>query len=261
MNIYKTLKFGREDLNRPRQDVFTRHEANGPESRFYQLIQRRMFKRRILSWFEDIKSSARKGDRIVIILCAHGQSETGDVILKCGGVNEVLTQVEIYTKLDGLIPGVRLLLVNEACYSGSWTEAIRQPRGAELLHEAASRKNEKSYDYRSTSDNIRCSLFAAAFVQELENNPEGQIRQHTKRIAAEISHVGPSQLRSPPEFAKPLELTNKSLHSNSFYCGFHQERTSTPKTARRTAHRVSVCEGYVAATDAGGHTATSYGKR
>ena len=49
VNIYKTLKFGREDLNRPRQDVFTRHEANGPESRFYQLIQRRMFKRRILS--------------------------------------------------------------------------------------------------------------------------------------------------------------------------------------------------------------------
>lgn len=183
------------------------------------------------------------------------------MILKCGGVNEVLTQVEIYTKLDGLIPGVRLLLVNEACYSGSWTEAIRQPRGAELLHEAASRKNEISYDYRSTSDNIRCSLFAAAFVQELENNPEGQIRQHTKRIAAEISHVGPSQLRSPPEFAKPLELPNKSLHSNSFYCGCHQERTSTPKTARRTAHRVSVCEGYVAATDAGGHTATSYGKR
>lgn len=72
VNIYKTLKFGREDLNRPRQDVFTRHEANGPESRFYELIQRQMFKRRILSWFEDIKSSARKGDRIVIILCAHG---------------------------------------------------------------------------------------------------------------------------------------------------------------------------------------------
>lgn len=84
VTIYKTLKFDGEDLNRPRQDVFTRHEANGRESRFYQLIQRRMFKRRILSWFEDIKSSARKGDRIVIILCAHGQSET-DVILKGGG--------------------------------------------------------------------------------------------------------------------------------------------------------------------------------
>lgn len=53
-------------------------------------------------------SSARKGDRVVVILCAHGQSD-GGVILKCGGFNEILTQVEISMKLDGLVPGVRLL--------------------------------------------------------------------------------------------------------------------------------------------------------
>lgn len=109
--------------------------------------------------------------------------------------------MEISTKLDGLVPGVRLLLVNEACYSGSWAEAMRQHRDSKLLYEAASEKNKKSYNYRSTSDNVRCSLFAAAFGQELEINPEGQIRQHTKRIASEISHVGPSQLTSPPELA------------------------------------------------------------
>lgn len=200
VNICKTLKFGREDLNRTREEVFTRHEANGPESHFYELVQRGMFKRRILSWLEDVKCSARKGDRIVVIICAHGQSD-GGVILKSRGFNEVLTQVEISTKLDGLVPGVRLLLVNEACYSGSWAEAMRQHRGSEVLYEAASEKCKKSYNYRSTSDNIRCSLFAAAFVQELEINPEGQIRQHTKRIASEISHVGPSQLTTPPEFA------------------------------------------------------------
>lgn len=36
VNIYKTLKFGREDLNRTREEVFTRHEAYGPESQFYE---------------------------------------------------------------------------------------------------------------------------------------------------------------------------------------------------------------------------------
>lgn len=97
-------------------------------------------------------------------------------------------------KLDGLVPGVRLLLVNETCYSGSWGEAMRQHRGSEVLYEAASEKNKKSYNYRSTSDDVRYTLFAAAFVQELKINPKGQIRQHTKRMALEISHVGPSQL-------------------------------------------------------------------
>ena len=56
LNIYKPLKFRRENLNHSRQDVFTRHEANGPESQFYELIQGRMCTRRILYWLEDIKS-------------------------------------------------------------------------------------------------------------------------------------------------------------------------------------------------------------
>lgn len=126
------------------------------------------------------------------------------MILKCGGVNEVLTQVEISTKLDGLVPRVRILLVNKVYYSGSWAEAMRQHGGSELLYEAASEKNKKSYTYKSTNDNVRRSLFAAAFVRELEINPEGQIRQHTKRIASEISHVGPSQLTNPQESATSI---------------------------------------------------------
>lgn len=55
------------------------------------------------------------------------------MILKCGGVHEVLNQVEISLKLDGLIPSVKLLPVNEACYSGSWIEAMRESGGAEVL--------------------------------------------------------------------------------------------------------------------------------
>lgn len=71
---------------------------------------------------------------------------------------------------------------------------MRQHRGSEVLYEAASKKNKKPYNYRSTNDDVRYAFFAAAVVQELEIIPEGQIRQHTMRIASEISHLGPSQL-------------------------------------------------------------------
>lgn len=93
-------------------------------------------------------------------------------------------------------------------------------------------------------------LSAVAVIQELEINPEGQIRQHTKRIASENFHVWLSPLSSPPGFAASArnlwnhQINHFILTSSIVASRYHRGHTySTPTTARGTADRVSIDEG------------------
>jgi hypothetical protein len=56
------------------------------------------------------------------------------------------------------------MLVNEACFSGAWTPIVAEAgSNRDVIVEAASRANE-----RSASGKYRCSLFACAYVEEIE---------------------------------------------------------------------------------------------
>jgi hypothetical protein len=90
---FKTLKFGRDDLNRAREDVFTREQASS-EERFYTIVGPGGFKVAIFDWLDDVKARALKGDRIVIVFCAHG-SEDGCVVLNTQDEKEYLSRTEI----------------------------------------------------------------------------------------------------------------------------------------------------------------------
>ena len=208
VNAYKTLRFGREDLGWQREDVYTRSEG-ATANQFYQLVPPRSFKRTIFDWLENEKAKAVGSDRLVLVFCAHGQEYSCNVVLETQGEPrpELLSKTELGNSLAGHAAGVRILIVDEACFSGSWTTLSPDLPGKQVLVEAASSIGGLSYNHRSASQMVRCSLFGVALLQELSVSPEGRIREHTTRIASEISHVQAGQPTSAPTFsAEPRSL-------------------------------------------------------
>ena len=176
-------------------------DRRGPLSTLYQLVAPRTFKQTIFDWLENVKSRAVSGDRLIPVFCAHGLTGSCKVVLSTQSWFEYLSKAELGTSLAGLAADMGVLIVNEACYSGSWTTLSPDLHGKEVLVEAASPKGGLLYNYRSASSITRCSLFGAAFVQELTVSPEGRAREHTTRIASEVSHVETGQPTGAPTFS------------------------------------------------------------
>ncbi|KAJ6093204.1 hypothetical protein N7486_008493 [Penicillium sp. IBT 16267x] len=131
-------------------------------------------------------------------MIGHGNQRNGDVTLYPQHASQkFLSKAEMIAALSALPPHVRLLIVNEACYSGTWaTIAPDVSPQRDVLVETAATLGEKSWTYSSGRN--RCSLFGAAFVEELTTHPEGRIDQHRSRIVDEMLHVGPDQETSTP---------------------------------------------------------------
>jgi hypothetical protein len=109
---FKTLKFGRDDLNRAREDVFTREQASS-EERFYTIVGPGGFKVAIFDWLDDVKARALKGDRIVIVFCAHG-SEDGCVVLNTQDEKEYLSRTGAENKTESKEKPLGMFTGNEA---------------------------------------------------------------------------------------------------------------------------------------------------
>ncbi|KAJ5229421.1 hypothetical protein N7489_010129 [Penicillium chrysogenum] len=181
--------FGRDDLG-PRSQIYDSSEAANP---FYHIAGPGGLKRKILNWVRNVSTRVATGDRVIIIFMAHGL-DGSRIILKSQIGTEYLTRAEVTTALATLPQGIRVLLVNEACYSGSWaTIAADTGSGRDVVVETAASIGEQSYNYRSASGRYRCSLFAAAFIEELTTHPEGRIDRHYTRIREEMRHVSPNQ--------------------------------------------------------------------
>ncbi|KAJ5622524.1 hypothetical protein N7528_005756 [Penicillium herquei] len=179
--------FGRDDL-RERVQIYDEEEARTP---FYQLKTSGL-KSHILDWVKNVSHQVSSGDRIIVVLIGHGDERTSGVTLyPQHGAQDCYPLF--------LPPNVRLLIVNEVCYSGAWT-TITPNIGAnrDVLVKSATTIGERSWAYRSGSGRNRCSLFGAAFVEELTTHPEGRISQHRSRIVDEMYHAGPDQETSTP---------------------------------------------------------------
>ena len=190
-NMSGPLLFGRDDM-RTRTQVYDSDEARVP---FYQLSAPSGTKRLALNWIQNVAPRLRQGDRVVIVFIAHGERNSSNIILSNGPRgNEYLSRTEVIAALSVLPAGVRVLLINEACFSGSWTTAAPELGGAcNVMVETASTINERGANYRSASGRYRCSLFATAHIEELNTYPEGRISQHYTRIKEEMRFVAPDQ--------------------------------------------------------------------
>jgi hypothetical protein len=136
-SAYRPFLFGREDL-RERTEIYDTAEAANP---FYHLVNGadQGLKETIVNWIRNVSDRVKAGDRIIIILIGHGQADSASVVLNSRVGKEYLTKTEISTSLSALPPLVRVILVNEACYSGTWaTVAIDTSAGRDVLVEAAS---------------------------------------------------------------------------------------------------------------------------
>ncbi|KNG91340.1 hypothetical protein ANOM_000503 [Aspergillus nomiae NRRL 13137] len=153
----------------------------------------------------NVSNQVGPGDRITVVLIGHGTQRDGAVTLyPQHAKQEFLSKAEMIAALSVLPPDVRLLIVNEACYSGTWTMiAPEVGTQRDVLVETAATLGEQSWSYTSGSGRNRCSLFGAAFVEELTT-------QHHSRIVDEMRYVGPDQITSAP-----LVISSRALLSHN----------------------------------------------
>lgn len=192
INMSGRLLFGRDDL-RDRVQVYDHDEAQSP---FYQLSAPHCTKHLALSCIRNIAPRLRPGDHVILVFTAHGQRDT-NIILHNGPLGiEYLTKTEAIAALSILPASIRILLVNEACYSGGWTTAapvLGDTR--DIMVETASATNEKASNYRSFSLTKvpLLSLLPRHIWRSLPPILRAGISQHCTRIKEEMRYVAPDQ--------------------------------------------------------------------
>ena len=214
LRIYMTpargpMVYGRDDLGR--REII--HTVNDPA--FYQHVHGQL-KSRVINWVTQASSSMQNGDRMIIVVAAHGEIRTGNIFLKTHQDAEFLRVEELYLALKQLPANVRILFVNLACFSGKWgalaKKMDREGRGHETLIETASSSSETSQNHRSMSNRVRCSFFGCAFVNELVTFPDATIRERTRRIREEMECLPAGQNSSTPQcFPAPRGLLSSGI--------------------------------------------------
>lgn len=91
------------------------------QNSFCQLAGQEGLKHNVLRRIRDFSHCLHAGDRVIIVFVGHGQKGSGNIILNSQRGLEYLTKAEVLASLYSLPPNMRVLLVSEACYSGSWT--------------------------------------------------------------------------------------------------------------------------------------------
>ncbi|KAJ7217492.1 hypothetical protein B0H12DRAFT_1241716 [Mycena haematopus] len=123
-----------------------------------------VLKTRFLQSVFQVAAQAQAHDTIVIVLCGHGEEDTGDIILGRPGHHHALLKEDVLISLEGVnVPSDRLFVLSVACYSGSW--ASKQW----TLFAAAGESQTSAAMSTSASGEMRGSIFTYAILAERAN--------------------------------------------------------------------------------------------
>lgn len=189
--VMKTLGgpivFGRDDMGTSREVVCSKKETP-----FYELVEQESLKQKVLDWVSEKATITKSGNRIILVLMAHGRKDQGEVIFDTAQGLELLERGEVIAALRNMRHGVRVQIINEACYSGVWTDvAARMGPGNDTLVEAASQPTTPSFNHRSASGQYRCSYFGYTFVNDIIAHPESTVVDHRLRVVNEVQRDAP----------------------------------------------------------------------
>ena len=111
------IVFGRDDMGTSREVVCSKKETP-----FYELVEQESLKQKVLDWVSEKATITKSGNRIILVLMAHGRKDQGEVIFDTAQGLELLERGEVIAALRNMRHGVRVQIINEACYSGVWTD-------------------------------------------------------------------------------------------------------------------------------------------
>jgi hypothetical protein len=151
------------------------------------------------------------GDRILVIIVAHGSKGTGDITIG----NEFISRDTLEMSFAGINNGVEITIVTTACYSGIWAVPFANPRATIMA--VTTGKNPSFAFSASDSGFARGGFFAEAIVDETSGLL--QARSH------ELESIETPSLGSILTKAVSVrDLTSKTVSSSYGLFGPYAER-------------------------------------
>lgn len=203
------IVFGRDDMGSSREVVCSKKETP-----FYELVEQESLKQKVLDWVGEKATVTKSGDCIILVLMPHGRKYKGEVIFVTAQGIELLEPGEVIAALGNMRHGVRVQIINEACYSGVWKDvAVRMGTGNDTLVETASQPTTQSFNHRSASGQYRCSYFGYTFVNDIIAHPESTVTDHRLRVVNEVQRDAPDPIivTSHPAMDSHRRLTHWML--------------------------------------------------
>ncbi|TDL24950.1 hypothetical protein BD410DRAFT_826881 [Rickenella mellea] len=185
VKTYKELLHG-SPRRTPRRVVFDKNSED-----FTMQVDADKLAGAFLEQVEQASLNVFPGERILIVMIAHGQRVTGD--LEIG--DEYVTRAQVELRLAGIKNGVEITIISTSCFSGIWAMPFKNPRITVL---AASTADQPSYSFpASESGYCRGGPFVQTVVNEfarllqdreeplddLQDYPQTDILNRTIRIS------------------------------------------------------------------------------
>lgn len=115
------------------------------------------------SFLTNLQTAAKHalpGDRILVLIVAHGYKGTGDIVIG----NEFISRDTLEMSFAGIDNGVEITIVTTACYSGIWAVPFANPRATVM---AATTKDHPSFAFAASESGLsRGGFFAETIVDE-----------------------------------------------------------------------------------------------
>lgn len=167
-----------------RKMVLSQFEADHRE-KFYEVKELDQMKADFLLWLKTQASERTYGDKVDIVLIAHGAPGTGSLQLG----RKMLSVRDFTNALMQFRQSVQVNVFVSACYSGHITENIaimntEQLSKSQMVHVACD-KGEKGYGIRTISGSYRNTYFGDAVISNLRSitSKKGKLFENLPKLA------------------------------------------------------------------------------
>ena len=154
---HKDIKFGRAGEETVVYDQFSAQHRSAP----YDYVHPDAIWGKFEQWIYDRTKQSQTGDTINIILITHGtvkgELQFGNSRIDSSSMSELISKFK----------DVEVNVITNACYGGILVGAVRDAGSKNRYIQSATREDEKSYAYRSSSNRFRNFYFTGALVKSL----------------------------------------------------------------------------------------------